>query len=71
MEIKLKIQLPIVKLNTFSGIMPIPQKSVNKLEKRIVNIENSFSIPKKNVYNHIILIDDAVGSGATLYMIAY
>ena len=66
MKIQLKIQLPIVKVNKISGIIPIPQKSVNKLEERIVNVENSFSIPKKNVYNHIILIDDAVGSGAAL-----
>ena len=53
-----------------SGIIPIPQKSLNKLEERIVNAENTFSVPEKNVYNHIILIDDAFGSGATLNMIA-
>jgi len=66
----LKIPLPIVKLNKISGIIPVPQKSLNKLEERIVNAENTFSVPEKNVYNHIILIDDAVGSGATLNMIA-
>ncbi len=70
MEIHLKIQLPIVRLNKISGIIPVPQKSLNKLEERIVNAENTFSVPEKNVYNHIILIDDAVGSGATLNMIA-
>jgi len=66
----LKIPLPIVKLNKISGIIPVPQKSLNKLEERIVNAENTFSVPEKNVYNHIILIDDAVGSGATLNIIA-
>ena len=66
MEIHLKIPLPIVKLNKISGIIPVPQKSLNKLEERIVNAENTFSVPEKKVYNHIILIDDAVGSGATL-----
>ena len=70
METYLKISLPIVKLNKISGIIPIPQKSLNKLEERIVNAENTFSVSEKNVYNHIILIDDAVGSGATLNMIA-
>ncbi len=70
LETHFKIHLPIVKLNKISGIIPVPQKSLNKLEERIVNAENTFSVPEKNVYNHIILIDDAVGSGATLNMIA-
>lgn len=66
----LKIPLPIVKLNKISGIIPVPQKSLYKLEERIVNAENTFSVPDKNVYNHIILIDGAVGSGATLNMLS-
>ncbi len=55
---------------SITPIIPMPQKSLNKLEERIENAENTFSVPERNGYNHIILIDDAVGSGATLNMIS-
>jgi predicted amidophosphoribosyltransferase len=69
LETYLKVPLPIIKLNKISGLIPVPQKSLNKLEERIINAENTFSVPERNMYNHVILIDDAVGSGATLNQI--
>jgi len=69
-ETQLKISLPVIKVNKISGIIPVPQKSLNKLEERIRNAENTFSITENNRYNNVVLIDDAVGSGSTLNEIA-
>lgn len=40
------------------------------MEERIRNARNSFAIAETNIYEHVLLIDDAVGSGATLNQIA-
>jgi orotate phosphoribosyltransferase-like protein len=69
-ETQLKLSLPIIKINKISGLIPVPQKSLNKLEERIRNAENTFSVTEKATYRHVILIDDAVGSGSTLNEIA-
>ncbi len=66
----LQIPLPIIEIKKLSGIIPIPQKSLSKLDERIVNAENTFMISDKRTFKHIILIDDAIGSGATLNQIA-
>ena len=69
-ETQLKIALPIIKINKISGIIPVPQKSLNKLNERIRNADNTFAVTSNNNYKQIILIDDAVGSGSTLNQIA-
>lgn len=40
------------------------------MEERIRNGRNSFSVSETNRYNHVLLIDEAVGSDATLNQIA-
>ncbi|HMH23615.1 MAG TPA: hypothetical protein VK563_17635 [Puia sp.] len=40
------------------------------MEERIRNAENSFAITDRRSFNHVVLIDDAVGSGSTLNEIA-
>ncbi|MBX2897557.1 MAG: winged helix-turn-helix transcriptional regulator [Cyclobacteriaceae bacterium] len=64
------LKLPLIKLNKTSGIIPVPQKSLSKLEERISNAQQTFSIPETRKFNHVLLIDDAVGSGATVNEIA-
>jgi DNA-binding HxlR family transcriptional regulator len=64
------INLPLIKLNKTSGIIPVPQKSLNKLEERISNAQQTFSVPETRKFTHVLLIDDAVGSGATVNEIA-
>lgn len=70
LETHLKINLPGIKIQKISGIIPVPQKSLNKLEERISNAENTFAITETVKYNHLLLIDDAVGSGSTMNQIA-
>lgn len=66
----LKLSLPVVEIKKISGIIPVPQKSLSKLDERIRNAENTFAITEQRKFKHLILIDDAVGSGSTLNQIA-
>lgn len=66
----LNLNLPPVDIQKISGIIPIPQKSLNKLEERIRNADTTFSIYEPQKFERVLLIDDAVGSGATLNQIA-
>lgn len=70
METHLKINLPKININKISGIIPVPQKSLSKIEERINNAENTFAVSETVQYQHVLLIDDAVGSGSTLNQIA-
>ena len=70
LETHLKINLPKINIQKISGIIPVPQKSLNKIEERISNAENTFSVSETVKYKHLLLIDDAVGSGSTLNQIA-
>lgn len=70
LETHLKINLPKVSIKKISGIIPVPQKSLSKLSERITNAENTFAVTETIKYNHLLLIDDAVGSGSTLNQIA-
>jgi predicted DNA-binding protein YlxM (UPF0122 family) len=70
LETHLKINLPKVNIQKISGLIPIPQKSLNKIEERIKNAENTFAVTETIKYDHLLLIDDAVGSGSTLNQIA-
>jgi DNA-binding Lrp family transcriptional regulator len=69
-EKKLEIPLPQIEIQKISNIIPIPQKSLSKLEERITNADNTFVVNSKQKFKNILLIDDAVGSGATLNQIA-
>lgn len=66
----LKINLPSIEIIKTGGIIPVPQKSLNKIEERINNAENTFVVKGNVSYNTVLLIDDAVGSGSTLNQIA-
>ena len=46
------------------------QKSLSRIEERINNAEKTFAVAESVKFNHLLLIDDAVGSGATLNQIA-
>ena len=56
----LKIKTPII----------VPQKTLNKLSDRIENAKNTFVIDDASQFKNILLVDDAIGSGATINEIA-
>jgi predicted transcriptional regulator len=68
LEKKISLSLSNIELNkAYLGDVPVAQKTLSKIEDRIINARGSIYI--KDVgkkYNTVLLIDDAVGSGATL-----
>ncbi len=56
-------KVSIVKIKT---PVAVPQKTLNKLEDRVENAKNTLVVDENSSFNNILLIDDAVGSGATL-----
>ncbi|MBT4349500.1 hypothetical protein HOD19_01820 [bacterium] len=70
LEKKFSFKLPkinIVKVNTE---ITVPQKTLSKLKDRINNVDKTIFLGENKVFNNILLIDDAVGSGATFNQIA-
>jgi adenine/guanine phosphoribosyltransferase-like PRPP-binding protein len=70
LEKLLKINLPQVKVNKIKTPIIIPQKALSKIFERLANARNTFVVPQQKSYNHILIIDDAVESGATINEIA-
>lgn len=70
LQSQLKISLPVIEIKKLSGIIPVPQKSLSKLDERIRNAENTFAVTEQRHFKHLVLIDDAVGSGSTLNQIS-
>ncbi len=59
-----------INIKKIHGEIAIPQKALSKIEDRIANAKMSFVIPEKMIFKKILIIDDAVGSGATINEIA-
>lgn len=70
LENGLALSLPKIKINKINSFIPIPQKSLTKLDERIANANNTFNVIKSFEAKRVLLIDDAVGSGATMNQIA-
>ena len=66
LERRLNLALPLVHLRKVKGEIVVPQKALSKLEDRILNARASIMLAEKKKYQRILLIDDAVGSGATI-----
>jgi dimeric dUTPase (all-alpha-NTP-PPase superfamily) len=58
--------LPKINLVKAQKTIAIPQKSLNKLEERVENARNTIIVDDQRSFANVLLIDDAVGSGATL-----
>lgn len=65
---KLNLALPVVDMSkAYPGKIRVAQKTLGKLEERIKNARETIFVDKINArYNNLLLIDDAVGSAATL-----
>lgn len=59
---------PEIELNkAYTGNIRVAQKTLGRLEERINNARGTIFVNKNGPkYKNILLIDDAVGSGATL-----
>jgi hypoxanthine-guanine phosphoribosyltransferase/DNA-binding transcriptional regulator GbsR (MarR family) len=66
----LELSLPLIAITKIKTPVIIPQKTLNKVQDRIENAQSTFVVDENIKYDNILLIDDAVGSGATLNEIA-
>lgn len=71
-ELESGLALNLPKINIFKIIndVMVPQKTLSKIKDRILNADNTMFVENSVHYKNILIIDDAVGSGATLHEIA-
>lgn len=67
-EKEIALKLPKIELvKAYIGDIPVPQKTLNKLEDRITNARGSIYLKDESKkYGTVLMVDDAVGSGATM-----
>ncbi|MFH1657185.1 MAG: hypothetical protein ABH919_01845 [bacterium] len=70
LEMNLGLNINIIHITKIKTPIIVPQKTLNRLEDRIENARKTFIVRETTSYNNILIIDDAVGSGATLNEIA-
>jgi DNA-binding Lrp family transcriptional regulator len=66
----LSIALPTIDIVKIKTEIITPQKTLSKLPDRIENANNTMVVTEKMSYKNVLLIDDAIGSGATLNQVA-
>lgn len=66
LERGLKLNINTIKIEKIKTEVVVPQKTLKKIGDRIENAEKTIILLEDRKYNNILLIDDAVGSGATL-----
>ena len=60
-----------ISIKRLSGDIVVPQKSLSKLADRVANVHNGFIVSAGTSVKNLLLVDDALGSGATLNEIAH
>lgn len=66
LEKNLALELPTLKIVKATGVVAVAQKTLNKLTDRVTNAAGSIFVENIPQAKKILLIDDAVGSGASL-----
>ncbi|MFH1186911.1 MAG: winged helix-turn-helix transcriptional regulator [Candidatus Levyibacteriota bacterium] len=66
LEKQLTLPLRILSVTKIKTEIIVPQKTLSKLEDRIENAKKTIIVEDKKKYRNVLLIDDAVGSGATM-----
>lgn len=66
LERNLNIPLPVIELTKVKTEIIVAQKTLKKLEDRIANAKNTIMVEEQRVFENVLLIDDATGSGASL-----
>jgi len=62
----LELDVPLISIAKVRTNIIIPQKTLSKLSDRIINARSNIVVTERRQFNTVLLIDDAVGSGATI-----
>ena len=63
---QLNVSCKKISFSKVKNLIPVQQKSLKKIEDRILNAKKTIIVNDAQEYNNILLIDDVTGSGATL-----
>lgn len=67
LEKSLNLSIPKLKIEKVASQTKVAQKTLRKLEDRIINAKNTIALnPNQKIIGNVLIIDDATGSGATL-----
>ncbi len=67
---RLNLSAKTIELVKIKTTVAVPQKTLSKIDDRIINAKTTIAVNDSGKYDNILLIDDAVGSGATLNEVA-
>jgi DNA-binding Lrp family transcriptional regulator len=70
LEKNLLITIRTLKVTKVKTPIIIPQKTLSKLQDRISNAEHTIIVEEERKFTNILIVDDAVGSGATMNEVA-
>jgi predicted amidophosphoribosyltransferase len=60
----------VIRVQKIKNAIVVPQKALSNIFERVANAKNTFYVPDQKAYKRVLMIDDAVGSGATMNEIA-
>jgi biotin operon repressor len=66
LEKRLNLSVPVINLVKVKTPVAVPQKTLNKLEDRVENARSTIVVDDAKRHKTVLLIDDALGSGATM-----
>ncbi len=55
-----------INISKVQNLVPVQQKSLKKIDDRILNAQKTIQVDTDNICGNVLLIDDVTGSGATL-----
>ena len=67
---RLNLGTRIISLVKIKTPVIVPQKTLNKLDDRIINARETIVVDDNGKYSNVLILDDAVGSGSTLNEVA-
>lgn len=70
LEKNIHVTIPELSIEKMVGEVRVPQKTLSKLSDRIANARDTMFVMDKRTFKTVLLIDDAVGSGATFNEVA-
>jgi phosphoribosylpyrophosphate synthetase len=70
LEKSIHVTVPEIRLEKVVGEVRVPQKTLSKLADRVQNARATVFVAERRSFGTVLLIDDAVGSGATFNEVA-
>lgn len=63
---RLSMGLQIIEIKKNTGLVPVQQKSLKRVEDRMLNANKTIIVSRGDNYDNVLLVDDVTGSGSTM-----